>query len=333
MSKPEVLIAGSVRFAQGDLDKIAERFTVHYLKCMNRAQFFELCKTKYQNVKALYRHPDSTPSIGDFNEELLNNLPKSVKFICNVGAGYDTIDVATCAKLGIYLSNTPGAVDAATADIAVILILNACRNISQSERVLRQGQWNAGIFMGMNPEGKKLGILGMGGIGKAIAQRVRGFEMEILYHNRSRLSEEVEKKYNAKYVDFETLLRTSDVISVSVPLSGETYHLIGNRELAMCKDGVIIVNTARGKVIDEPALVKALESGKVAAVGLDVFEEEPKIHPGLLVHPRSTLLPHIGTNTIEAQIEMEQLALNNLIAAVDSDKLITPVWEHKKYFA
>jgi glyoxylate reductase len=157
-------------------------------------------------------------------------------------------------------------------------------------------------------------------------------------------------------VDFETLLQTSDVISVSVPLSSETRHLIGNRELAMCKDGVIIVNTARGKVIDEPALVKALESGKVAAVGLDVFEEvsihtlllfrshfkfakppfksqEPKIHPGLLVHPRATLLPHIGTNTIEAQIEMEQLALNNLIAAVDADKLLTPVWEHKKYFA
>ncbi|KAJ2961300.1 hypothetical protein NQZ79_g3368 [Umbelopsis isabellina] len=332
-SKPEVLIVGSVRFAQADLDRIAERFTIHYLKCSSRAEFFEQCKTKYQNVKALYRHPDSARAIGDFDAELLNNLPTNLNFICNVGAGYDTIDVATSAKLGIYLSNTPGAVDAATADIAVILILNACRNITQSERVLREGRWNAGIFMGMNPEGKKIGILGMGGIGKAIAQRVRGFEMEIQYHNRSRLSEELEKKYNATYVDFETLLRTSDVISISVPLSKETYHLIGNRELAMCKDGVIIVNTARGKVIDEPALVKALESGKVASVGLDVFEEEPSINPGLLIHPRTTLLPHIGTNTIEAQIEMEQLALNNLVSAVDSDKLITPVHEHQKYFS
>ncbi|KAH8551817.1 D-3-phosphoglycerate dehydrogenase [Umbelopsis sp. PMI_123] len=333
MSKPSVLIAGCVHFALKELEALSKQNQVYHLPQVSRPEFFELCKSKYQGVKTVYRESTSAKYIGRFDEELINHLPQSVKFICSNAAGYDAIDIHAAAKRGIYVSNTPGAVDSATADTAMILLLNACRNITQSEKNLREGRWNAGIYMGTNPEGKKLGILGMGGIGKAIAQRAIGFEMQIQYHNRSRLSAEVEEKYHATYVDFETLLRTSDVISVSVPLSKETTHLLGVREFSMCKDGVIIVNTARGKVIDEAALVKALESGKVSAVGLDVFEEEPKIHPGLLTHPRATLLPHIGTNTFETELMMEQLTLKNTEASLNTDKLITPIPEHKQYFS
>ncbi|KAG2178482.1 hypothetical protein INT44_001634 [Umbelopsis vinacea] len=334
MSKPSVLIAGCVHFALKELEALSKLHNVHHLPQVSRPEFFELCKSKYQGVKTVYRESTSAKYIGSFDEELIRHLPQraSVKFICSNAAGYDSIDINAAAQRGIYVSNTPGAVDTATADIAMILLLNACRNITQSEKNLKEGRWNAGIFMGTNPEGKKLGILGMGGIGKAIAQRAYGFEMQIQYHNRSRLPEEVEEKYHATYVDFETLLKTSDIISVSVPLSKETTHLLAAREFAKCKDGVIIVNTARGKVIDEAALVKALESGKVSAVGLDVFEEEPKIHPGLLTHPRATLLPHVGTNTLETELMMEQLTLKNTEASLTTDKLLTPIPEHKQYF-
>ncbi|KAG2172063.1 hypothetical protein INT43_001540 [Umbelopsis isabellina] len=332
MSKGSVLVAGFIRFAQKELTDLSNRYEVHHVPAITRSEFFELCKTQYQGVKTVVRESTSAANIGHFDEELINALPESVKFICSNAAGYDKVDVEAAAKRGIYISNTPGAVDSATADIAIILMLNALRNITQSEKSLREGNWKNGIEMGTNPDGKKLGILGMGGIGKAIAKRARAFDMEIQYHNRSRLPTEVEEQYNATYVDFETLLKTSDIISVSVPLSKETTHLLGKREFSICRHGMIVVNTSRGKVIDEAALVNALESGRVAAVGLDVYEEEPKVHPGLLQHPRATLLPHIGTNTFETELMMEQLTLKNVETAMESNTLLTPIPEHKQYF-
>ncbi|KAI8086027.1 D-isomer specific 2-hydroxyacid dehydrogenase [Halteromyces radiatus] len=230
------------------------------------------------------------------------------------------------------VSHTPTAVDNATADIAVLLILNCCRNAYQAEENLRQGRFRHGVSMGIDPEGKTLGLLGMGGIGKTIAKRMSGFEMNIIYYNRTRLPMQVEQQYNATYVDFETLLKTSDILSVSVPLNKQTTHLLSFREFALMKQGVVLVNTARGKVINEAALVQALESGKVLAAGLDVYEEEPKVHPGLLTHPRSVLLPHIGTYTNESQKKMEDLVLDNLVAAMKDQTLITPVPEHKSFF-
>lgn len=181
--------------------------------------------------------------------------------------------------------------------------------------------------MGHDPKRKTLGILGMGGIGQAVAARARPFGMSIQYHNRNRLPEDQEQ--GAEYVSFEQLLKTSDVLSLNLALNANTRHIISKPQFDIMKDGVCIVNTARGPIIDEAALVDALASGKVSSAGLDVFEEEPKIHPGLIENDNAVLLPHIGTATWETQKDMELLVLDNLKSAVEGKGLITPVPEQK----
>jgi D-3-phosphoglycerate dehydrogenase len=201
---------------------------------------------------------------------------------------------------GIHVSSTPIAVNAATADVALFLMLGALRRIHVPYNNLRQGKWRGPDFqLGYDPNKKVLGILGMGGIGRDVATRARAFGMSIQYHNRSQLSPELEQ--GAKYVSFEELLKTSDVLSLNCSLRKETVHIIGKKEFDQMKKGVVLVNTARGKLIDEQALVDALNEGKVFSAGLDVFEEEPKIHEGLLNNPNVVLLPHIGTATWETQ--------------------------------
>ncbi|KAI8337618.1 D-isomer specific 2-hydroxyacid dehydrogenase [Chlamydoabsidia padenii] len=329
---PTCLIVGCVTFATDRLVELQKEYSIEYYTSRNRQEFFADCQGKYKDITLIYRSPESQATVGPFDEELVNQLPPNLKWIVYCGAGYDSIDVGACAARKIMVSHTPSAVDNATADIAATLILNCCRNAYQAEHNLRQGRFRHGVSMGIDPEGKILGILGLGGIGKTIAKRMSGFEMNMIYHNRTRLSTEVEKQLNVTYVDFETLLKTSDIISVSVPLNKATTHLLSFREFAMMKKGVVVVNTARGKVINETALVQALESGKVLSAGLDVYEEEPKVHPGLLTHPRSVLLPHIGTFTNESQKKMEDLVLDNLVSALTKNTLITPVPEHRSFF-
>ena len=224
-----------------------------------------------------------------------------VRYICHNGAGYDQIDVAACSKLGIHVSNVPSAVDAATADTAMFLLLGALRNFNLPMLSLRQDQWrgNPPPSLGHDPEGKILGILGMGGIGRNLARKAAAFDMEIQYHNRTPLSRELSG--GAKYVSFDELLRTSDAISLNLPLNQHTRHIIGSAEFEKMKPDVVIVNTARGAVMDEDALVKALEEGKVSSCGLDVYEDEPEIHKGLVANPKVMLLPHLGTWTEEVK--------------------------------
>jgi glyoxylate reductase len=203
--------------------------------------------------------------------------------------------------LGIEVSHTPKAVNAATADIAIFLLLGALRRVHKPYTALRSSQWRGSPFqLGYDPKHKVLGILGMGGIGREVAARARAFGMKIQYYNRSQLSPELE--LGAKYVSFEELIKTSDVLSLNCSLRKETIGIIGKKEFEMMKKGVIIINTARGKLIDEAALVDALDSGKVFSAGLDVYEEEPKINEGLLNNPNAVLLPHIGTATMETQV-------------------------------
>jgi glyoxylate reductase len=202
--------------------------------------------------------------------------------------------------LGIDVSSTPVAVNNATADIAIFLLLGALRRIHQPCASIRNSKWRGPSFqLGYDPQNKLLGILGMGGIGREVAARARAFGMRIQYHNRSRLSPDLEQ--GAKYVSFEELVRTSDVLSLNCSLRKETMGIIGRKEFELMKQGVIIINTARGKLIDEDALVDALNSGKVYSAGLDVYEQEPKVHEGLLNNPNVVLLPHIGTGTVETQ--------------------------------
>jgi glyoxylate reductase len=208
-------------------------------------------------------------------------------------------------------------------------MLGALRRITIPFQAVRKGEWRGKNFqLGHDPKKKVLGVLGMGGIGQAVAQRAKAFGMTIQYHNRNQLPASEEQ--GAKYVSFDELMQTSDVISLNLALNPSTRHIIAKAQFDMMKDGVVIVNTARGPIIDEAALVDALNSGKVFSAGLDVFEEEPKIHPGLMENENVVLLPHVGTSTWESQKGMELLVLQNLRSAVEGKGLVTQVAEQKK---
>ncbi|KAF4636648.1 hypothetical protein G7Y89_g1419 [Cudoniella acicularis] len=325
MQKPAILLIGGIDHVQKEwkeFEKFAE------LKVgTSRADFLgAIEKGDYSNVVALYRSNASTPLTGPFDVELVPKLPQSLKFICHNGAGYDNIDVEACSSRGIQVSHTPVAVNSATADIAIFLMLGALRRIHIPYTAIRDFKWRGpSPQLGHDPQNKILGILGMGGIGRDVAARGRAFGMKIQYYNRTTLSPELEQ--GAKYVDFKELMKTSDVLSLNCSLTKATVGIIGRKEFGLMKDGVIIINTARGKLIDESALVDALESGKVFSAGLDVYEEEPTVHPGLLKNSNVVLLPHVGTSTVETQRNMELLVLENLEKALTLGELITQVPE------
>jgi D-3-phosphoglycerate dehydrogenase len=330
---PQVLIVGCIDFAIEPYEELQKKYSIEYYTSKSREEFFRDCQTKYKDTRIIYRSPESQQVVGPFDADLVSHLPRALKYIVYCGAGYDSINVTACADRKIMVSHTPLAVDDATADIAALLILACCRNMMQAADNLRQGRWRNGVRMGIDPQGKVLGVLGAGGIGRTLAKRMSGFDLaRTQYYNRHRLPEDIENEYGLTYVDFETLLKTSDIISVHCPLNAATTHLLNYREFSLMKTGVVLVNTARGKVINEAALVNALERGKVLAAGLDVFEEEPKVSAGLLSHPRCVLLPHIGTFTNESQYKMEKLVLDNMVAALEQDTLLTPVPEHKAFF-
>jgi lactate dehydrogenase-like 2-hydroxyacid dehydrogenase len=227
------------------------------------------------------------------------------------------------------VSNVPTAVDDATADTAIFLMIGALRGFNSTMLTLREGEWRGKVSppLGHDPEGKVLGVLGMGGIGRNMARKVAAFGMTCIYHNRNALSKELAG--GAEYVSFEELLAKADVLSLNLPLNAKTRHIISTEEFKKMKKGVVIVNTARGAVMDEAALVEALESGQVGSVGLDVFEEEPKVHPGLLANPKVMLLPHMGTHTVETMTAMEEWAIENVRLAVVEGRLKSPVPEQK----
>ena len=266
---------------------------------------------------------------GRFDQELIDVLPSSLRFVSHNGAGYDSIDASACANRGISVSNTPGAVDASTADTTMFLIIGALRRIHVPATALRAGKWRGRMCLTHEPEGKTLGILGMGGIGTAVARRAIPFGMRVQYHNRNRVPAS-QNAVGAKYVSFEELLRTSDIISVHLPLNASTRGLISRDQFARMKDGVVLINTARGPIVNEDALVEALDSGKVWGAGLDVHEHEPKIHPGLIGNENCVLLPHVGTGTLETQRKMEVLVCENIKTALERGHLKTPVAETRK---
>jgi glyoxylate reductase len=263
---------------------------------------------------------------GPFDAELIKQLPNSLKFICHNGAGYDQIDVQACASRGITVTYAPDPVTDATADLTIFLLLGALRQLNPSFANLRRGDFKQGVEFGHDPQGKTLGILGMGRIGQAVRRRAEPFGLNITYHNRQPLSQE--SSAGARYVSFDQLLEESDIISVHVPLSAATRHLIGAPEIAKMKQGVVIINTARGAIIDEGAMAAALNAGKIGAVGLDVYENEPQIHPDLITQERALLVPHLGTHTTETLAKMETLAMENARRGVCGEELLTIVPEH-----
>lgn len=250
-----------------------------------------------------------------------------LKVVANMAVGYDNVDVDAATERGVVVTNTPGVLDETTADVAFMLLLAAARRLGESERVLRAGKWEwwgPKLFVGPDVWGKKLGIVGMGRIGQAVARRARGFDMEILYHNRSR-KQQAEKELGARYVELDELLETADFVSIHTPLTDETRHLIGTSELQRMKREAVLVNTSRGPVVDEAALAKALAEGQIFAAGLDVYEEEPKVHPKLLELENVVLAPHIGSGSIETRNKMATLAAENVVAVLSGEEPKTPV--------
>ncbi|GJC92850.1 D-isomer specific 2-hydroxyacid dehydrogenase [Colletotrichum higginsianum] len=331
MSKPKVLQLGEIEHAHEAWARLGQVADIIRPKATNRAEFLDECRSgALDGVKAIYRTFASVKITGRIDAELVAALPESVGFICHNGAGYDQIDVPACTPR-ILVSNTPTAVDDATADITIWLMLGALRNLNASVLSIRDGRWrgNPPPPLGRDPQGKVLGILGMGGIGRNVAKKAAAFGMSVRYFNRTRLDAALEAECGAEYVDFETLLRESDVISLNLPLNAQTRHTISHAQFALMKPGVVIVNTARGAVIDEAALVDALASGRVASAGLDVFENEPDVHPGLLDNPNVLIVPHMGTWTVETSVKMEEWAIANARRAVEEGRLNNVVVEQK----
>ncbi|RDA87371.1 hypothetical protein CP532_6987 [Ophiocordyceps camponoti-leonardi (nom. inval.)] len=330
-TKPKVLLLGQIELAHDAWTTITDIADVVVPKSSSRQDFLAECEAgTFDGVSVAYRTFDSVSITGRIDGPLLDALPRSLKFVCHNGAGYDQVDISACTARQIRVSNTPTAVDDATADLTIWLLLGALRNLPISMDSLRSGSWRgaeAPPRLGHDPRNKVLGILGMGGIGRNVATKARAFGMKVRYHNRSRLDPALED--GAEYVDFETLLRESDVLSLNLPLNAKTRHAISTPQFEMMKQGIVIVNTARGAVIDEDALVRALDSGRVASVGLDVYENEPRIHPGLLSNRNVLLVPHMGTWTVETQTKMEEWTIANVLLAVRESRLKSIVPEQK----
>ena len=249
------------------------------------------------------------------DEEIMDAAPE-LKIISVYGAGYDNVDTKAATARGIVVTNIPDVVTDSTAEITLGLMLSVMRRISELDRRLRQDRgfrWSMMTYMGRDLFGKELGIIGMGRIGKAVAKRAAAFGMRISYYTRKRLDPVIEMELEASYKRMDELLQTADVISIHTPLTEETRHLIGYRELSMMKPGAYLINTSRGPVVDEKALVKCLSEGRIAGAGLDVFENEPKISPELLKMDNVVLTPHIGTDTVETRINMNREAARNII--------------------
>ncbi|KAF7315178.1 2-hydroxyacid dehydrogenase [Mycena indigotica] len=315
MAQPKILIVGEIVWAGEDVQQLlAPVSQVITYNSQDRKDFLEGFNQggKYDGVVGIFRDNTSADHIGFFDKELIDGFPSSVKWIAHNGAGYDQIDVHACKAKGITVSNTPGAVDDASATTALYLLISTLRQYSISERSLREGNWKP---KGLNKishdlTGRTLAILGLGGIGMRLAELAHAFPMRIIYHSRNKVAGA--PGWCEYYPDVEKLLAEADVLSVHVPLRSETVGLVGEKWIRLLKRGSIIINTARGKVIDEDAMIRALEDGHLASVGLDVFPNEPEVNPRLLEFPNITLLPHMGTENQDTQRKMEVRALTNL---------------------
>ena len=262
------------------------------------------------------------------DDPFLDAAGPGLKVVANVAVGFNNIDVAACASRGVVVTNTPGVLTEATADIAFALVLMVTRRLGEGERLVRSGgtwTWSMFFMLGAGLQGKTLGIVGLGQIGCATARRARAFGMEIAYAGRRRADPAVEAELGARLLPLAELLAEADVVSLHVPLNDRTHHLIDTAALRRMKPSAYLVNTTRGPVVDEAALVDALRSGTIAGAGLDVFEHEPDVHPGLLGLENVVLIPHLGSATIETRTAMAVLAARNAVAVLAGEPPLTPV--------
>jgi glyoxylate reductase len=261
------------------------------------------------------------------DEQVLEKANR-LKVICNIAVGYNNIDIHVAARKGIIVTNTPGVLTETTADLTFALLMAAARKVVGASDFLRSGEWGAWSLMqltGQDIHGATLGIIGLGRIGEALVKRAKGFDMQVLYHNRSR-KQEVEQELGIHYRELKDLLQQSDYVCLLLPYSPEVHHLIGKKELSLMKSNAILINTARGGLVDEDALYHALVNGEIWSAGLDVFEQEPVPvdHP-LLTLPNVVTLPHIGSASVKTRMKMALLAVDNMVKVLNGDEPITPV--------
>jgi len=319
MSRKKVFITRML--PQPAIDMLKERFDVDIYE-EDRAIPREVLLERVKGIDALL--PLLTDKI---DAEVMEAAGPNLKIIANYAVGYDNIDVEEATKRGIVVTNTPGVLTETTADLAWALLMAIARRIVEADKFTRAGKfkgWGPMMFLGSDVYGKTLGIVGAGRIGTAVAMRSKGFNMKVLYTDVRR-NETLEKELGARKVELDELLRESDFISLHVPLTPETHHLIGERELKMMKKTAYLINTSRGPVIDEKALVEALKNGEIAGAALDVFENEPELTPGLAELDNVVLTPHIGSASVETRTRMATLAAENIIAYFEGKRPPTVV--------
>jgi glyoxylate reductase len=305
----------------GDAQKaLEESFEVVQDDGGTASEAFAACAPRVRGILALI-----TDRIDD---AVLARTPR-LAIVANVAVGVDNIDLAACVARNVLVTNTPDVLTEATADVAFGLLIDAARRISEGDRLIRAGgwqRWTPSFHLGTRVHGMNLGIVGFGRIGKAVARRARGFGMHVGYTQRRREPEALERALGATFVpSLDELCATSDAISIHVPLTPETRHLFSAERLARMRPGSVLVNTARGSIIDEAALAHALEHGPLAAAGLDVFEDEPRVHPALLARPNAVLAPHIGSADRPTREAMASTAAANVIRVLGGEPPLTPV--------
>lgn len=330
--KPKVLRIGKVHYAQEKWAQLANAVEVVECTSKNREEFILDLQGKYSDVTNITRTFQSLQETGRFDSELVQHFPSTVRTVHHCGAGYDQVDPEPLTKRNIQLSNVTEPVEAPTADVALYLILATLRNFQTGHNNIKNWPNRAagGAKLGNSPESQTIGILGMGGIGRAIRDRLVPFGFKkIIYHNRSRLSPELEGE--TEYVSYDDLISQSDIICISIPLNAKTRHSINGEVMQKMKDGVILINTARGAIINEQELIENLKSGKVGKFGGDVFENEPNVPEELVDMEQVVSLPHMGTYTIEATRNMEEWVVKNVEEFLKTGKVLTIVPEQSSH--
>jgi gluconate 2-dehydrogenase len=318
--KPSVFVAIPM------FEEVLEHLRQHFDVVDNQAD--ELF-TPTQLAEKLQGHAGAiTTGTERIDAALLAACPQ-LKVVANMAVGFNNFDVPAMTAAGVQATNTPDVLTETTADFGFALLMATARRVTESEHFLRAGKWTKwryDMFAGTEVHGSTLGIIGMGRIGQGIARRAsHGFGMQVIYHNRSRLSAELESQCQARYVSKTELLQQADHVMLVVPYSAESHHTIGAAELALMKPTATLVNIARGGIVDDAALAKALQEGSIASAGLDVFEGEPKVHPELLKCDNVVLTPHIASATVKTRKAMAQLAADNLVAYLTRGQALTPL--------
>lgn len=315
MSKPKVYVTRQL--PQKALDMIAA-------ECDMQVNPHDRVMTRKELEEAIKGIDGMLCLLTDTIDASLLDLNPNLKVLANYAVGYNNIDVPACTQRKIPVSNTPGVLTETSADLAWALIMAVARRVVEADRFTREGKfdgWGPMMFLGGDIYGKTLGVVGMGRIGQSVISRAKGFDMKIIYYNARRKSVEEEKALGVEYRELDALLKEADFISLHVPLLPETIHLIGEREFNLMKETAYLINTARGPIVDEAALVKALQGKKIAGAGLDVFEEEPKLAEGLTELDNVVILPHIASASIETRTKMGVMAAENLLAGLKGEKM------------